>query len=240
MDNGDERATGRGARRLRARPARPHPVRAAPATSHSLHPSDRHPLSAQRIASSAFVHGASGRAAEGRLTLTCTPRLRDNLEPDLEPWLPAGNAAASAGAGTGRGRQGGLLTALDLAELLHEVDTRWPPYRRNFLALVAIRNNTFSFWTYPMARSWCTRRVRSIGTAHRRSACLCAPEPKQPPRRVAGSQLGRGEDATSSFSPNDPVACVRWWRPCRCASPARSLSATCGATGCASPTWCLS
>lgn len=71
----------------------------------------------------------------------CNDR-RDNLLEDLAPW---------------KSRK---LTALDFLNLLHEIDTTWFEYRRHFIAIVAIRNNKFTWWAYPKARKWCTSRVR--------------------------------------------------------------------------------
>ncbi|EFJ50159.1 hypothetical protein VOLCADRAFT_103989 [Volvox carteri f. nagariensis] len=74
------------------------------------------------------------------------PLLRDNLEPDLRPWRQLGRP----------------LTRLDLLNFLHEIDSHWLEYRRNFLAVVVIRNNVMRWWAYPNARGWCTRRVKFI------------------------------------------------------------------------------
>ena len=71
---------------------------------------------------------------------------RDNLEPDLQPW-----------------RRRGPLPATAFLDLLHAVHTAWPEYRRNFLAIVVVRNSKFTWWAYPTARSWCTARVRQAG-----------------------------------------------------------------------------
>lgn len=68
--------------------------------------------------------------------------IRDNLEPDLDVW---------------REHQ---LGAGDFMALLRQIDQQWPDYRRNFVALVAIRNNSVSWWAYPGARSWCSSRVQ--------------------------------------------------------------------------------
>ncbi|GLI63234.1 hypothetical protein VaNZ11_006123 [Volvox africanus] len=72
--------------------------------------------------------------------------LRDNLEPDLRPWRQLGRA----------------LTRMDFLNFLAEINTSWLEYRRNFLAIVVIRNNVMRWWAYPNARVWCTRRVKFI------------------------------------------------------------------------------
>ncbi|GFR49118.1 hypothetical protein Agub_g10914 [Astrephomene gubernaculifera] len=75
------------------------------------------------------------------------PLLTDNLEPDLRPWRQLGRP---------------LRCRRELLSLLHQIHTVWPAYRRNFVALVLIRNNRMSWWAYPEARGWCTRRVKTI------------------------------------------------------------------------------
>jgi hypothetical protein len=51
------------------------------------------------------------------------------------------------------------LNALDFLQLVHQIDTQWPEYRRNFVALVAIEAGVIRWWSYPAARKWCTDRM---------------------------------------------------------------------------------
>ncbi|KAG2482883.1 hypothetical protein HYH03_018226 [Edaphochlamys debaryana] len=74
------------------------------------------------------------------------PILRNNLEPDLLPWR----------------RLGRPLRVMDLLDFMHQINTEWLEYRRNFLAIVRIKNNKMTWWAYPDARGWCTRRVKII------------------------------------------------------------------------------
>jgi hypothetical protein len=56
----------------------------------------------------------------------CTYVCRDNLDPDLAPWTPSA--------------RGKSLVALDFLDLVHQIDTQWPEYRRNFVAIVVIQS----------------------------------------------------------------------------------------------------
>ncbi|KAG1671399.1 hypothetical protein FOA52_011896 [Chlamydomonas sp. UWO 241] len=93
--------------------------------------------------------------------------IRGNLLPDLAPWsFPSPT----------RDRP---LSSLDLLQLLHQIDTQWPEYRRNFIAIVAIRSGVISWWAYPAARKWCTARVQYIQdelNLHRAAGTLTLPD----------------------------------------------------------------
>ena len=79
---------------------------------------------------------------------------RQNLEPDLAPWQAESRGAA------------GDLSALHFLDLLHQIHTEWPEYRRNFIAIVAVQAGRMSWWAYPEARSWCTSRVSRSTVGH--------------------------------------------------------------------------
>ncbi len=106
-----------------------------------------------------------GGARVGYL-LSCAQRHhsahRANLEPDLKPWAKV------------RAKQ---LTALDLLDLVHQIETQWPEYRRNFVAFVAIQGGRITWWAYPAARAWCTGRVspreKDVRDALRKSVFVC-------------------------------------------------------------------
>ena len=91
------------------------------------------------------------------------PLLDANLEPDLAPW-----------------RKRAPLRALDLLDFVNQIDTEWPSYRRNFIAIVAVRQGRWRWWAYPSARQWCTRRVRQLqgGRMHAHGGSThAAPDP---------------------------------------------------------------
>jgi hypothetical protein len=77
---------------------------------------------------------------------------RENLEPDLEPWKPSSRASRGLA----------KLSAMDFLDFVHQIDTEWPEYRRNFIAVVAIQAGRMGWWAYPKARSWCTSRVSLV------------------------------------------------------------------------------